>query len=174
MLTLLQRRTTNMDNLLIKVYKNRRLTVTLGVISHILSVLFVASFAMILGAIIYSEIYSDAAIVAASALVGYVAVSVMRKIIDAPRPYELYSFYEIKPKKKSGRSFPSRHAYSAFAIATLTFVLSTIFGFLFLALALVICVCRVLTGIHFIRDVVAGAIIGILSGVLGIVLIACF
>lgn len=163
-----------MENLLIKVYKNHRLRASLSTMSHVISVLFVISFAATVGAIIYSESYVDAAIVSLSALVGYIAVSVMRGVINAPRPYELYNFYEIKPKKKSGRSFPSRHAYSAFAIATLTFVLSTILGCVFLALALVICVCRVLTGIHFIRDVAAGALIGVLSGLMGIALITCF
>lgn len=160
-----------MEKLLINIYKNRKLSAFLNILSHIISVVFVAAFAMIAGIIIYSENYLDAIIIVTSAFVGFLAVSIMRAIINAPRPYELYSFYEIKPKKKSGRSFPSRHAYSAFCITTLMFVASTLLAYLMLALALVMCVCRVLTGIHFIRDVTAGALIGAVAGIMGILLI---
>ena len=63
-----------------------------------------------------------------------------------------------------GRSFPSRHAFSAFAIATCWFVASAS-----VAVALMTCAgalgwCRVLGGVHFPRDIVAGALAGILTG----------
>ena len=101
----------------------------------------------------------------------FFVVTVLRKLIDAPRPYELYSFYENAPKKKQGSSFPSRHVFSSFIIATLSYILSP---WLTAAVALVgvaLSVSRVLLGIHFVRDVVAGALIGITSGLIGLVLI---
>lgn len=172
--TFLQLLTSNMENLLIKVYKKPRLSAFLKMSSHIISAFFVLFFALILGVIIYSEIYIDALLVALTALVGYVALTLMRRLIDAPRPYELYGFYENKPKEKRGRSFPSRHAYSAFCIATLGFIISGILALIMLLLALLLCVSRVLLGIHFIRDVIAGALIGILSGALGISILYLF
>ena len=89
-------------------------------------------------------------------------------MIDAPRPYELYDFYENKPKEREGRSFPSRHAYSAFVIATIAFAYSIPLGIGLVLLGIALAVSRVLLGIHFIRDVVCGAIVGVISGLIGI------
>ena len=161
-----------MENLLIKVYKNPKLSAFLKISSHIISLIFVLFFAAVLGVAVYNKSYVDSVIIAVTALVGYLAVTLIRRLIDAPRPYELYGFYEIKPKDKRGRSFPSRHAYSAFCIATLGFTLGSILAPIMLVLALALSVCRVLTGIHFIRDVAAGALIGAVSGAIGICILS--
>ena len=128
-------------------------------------------FAFNLGYEIYLEQYFAAAKIALTLLIGFIFVSGAREIINAPRPYELYSFYDTKPKERSGRSFPSRHAYSAFAIATAAFSVHTALAASFLFLALIMCAARVLTGIHFIRDVLCGALLGTASGVLALLLI---
>ena len=52
--------------------------------------------------------------------VGFVLVTALRRIINRPRPYEAFDCLSVIPKDTKGKSFPSRHAYSAFAIA-LTF-----------------------------------------------------
>ena len=119
---------------------------------------------------LFSE-YTLAVGILVSAAVGLVLVSVVRIFIGAPRPYELYDFYEIKPRKRSGRSFPSRHAYSSFAIATLAALIHPLVALGTALVALSLCISRVLVGIHFIKDVVAGALIGIIAGVLGILII---
>jgi membrane-associated phospholipid phosphatase len=106
--------------------------------------------------------------VLASAALPFFAVGFVRMMIDAPRPYELYDFYETKPKERAGRSFPSRHAYSSFVIATIAFLYSVPLGIGLLLIGLALIASRVLLGIHFIRDVVAGAAIGIISGLIGI------
>ena len=161
----------NMEKILIKVYKNRRLSKAFGIISHIISALFVLAFLFCEAVMIYAEQYRAAISIASSALVGYLLVSAAREVLDAPRPYELYSFYEILPKKKKGKSFPSRHAYSAFAIAVLSYAVGFPIGASLTLLAFILCACRALLGIHFIRDLAAGAILGIISGVLGLLLI---
>lgn len=119
------------------------------------------------------EQYVTFAIVAVTALIGYVVVGIVRKLVNAPRPYELYDFFENVPKHKPGMSFPSRHAYSAFVLATLAWLVHPLITAALAILAAAICVTRVLVGLHFIRDVIAGALIGVLSGVTGI-LLACF
>lgn len=103
-------------------------------------------------------------------LLPFLLVTLLRRLINAPRPYELYDFYKVAPKNKSGRSFPSRHAHSAFAIGTLLTFFSVPLGTLMLFLALSLSVARVLLGIHFIRDVIAGALTGIGSSVIGILI----
>ena len=94
-------------------------------------------------------------------------VSLLRKYIGAPRPYEIYDFYEKKPKESEKNSFPSRHAFSIFAIGTLICFSYPTFGIVLILLGVVLCVCRVLLGYHFIRDVLAGALIGVTSSLIG-------
>ena len=161
-----------MEKMLTSVYKNRKLASALKIFSHAVSILGVLLFAFDLAFLTFFEKrYLVAVLVAVSAFVGYALVTLLRRLLNAPRPYELYSFYEIAPKDKAGSSFPSRHAYSAFAIATLTFIVSEILAVAFMILSVLMCVCRVLLGIHFIRDVSAGAIIGVIAGVIGILMI---
>ena len=38
--------------------------------------------------------------------VPFVFVSIVRRLIDAKRPYEIFDFYESPPKKKAGRFIP--------------------------------------------------------------------
>ena len=159
-----------MEKLLTSVYKNRKLSAFLKAFSVAVSLLCVLLFGFIIGYFIYLESYLKAALLGASAFVGFVAVTLMRKLIDAPRPYELYSFYEIAPKEREGNSFPSRHAYSAFCIAVLSFSVHPVIAAAFIFLAALMCAARVLVGIHFIRDVSAGAVIGALAGVIGLLL----
>ena len=103
-------------------------------------------------------------------------VGFARKIIGAKRPYEVYPFYEECPKRRffgkmqkdeGGASFPSRHAYSAFVVASAVVFICVPVGAVIALVAVLMCACRVLLGIHFIRDVLAGAIIGVMAGVLG-------
>lgn len=99
--------------------------------------------------------------------VSFLAVSGIRKLIDAERPYDKLHFRPLLNKTKHGESFPSRHVFSVFVIAMAFYytcipvgVVLTVFGVLMAAE-------RVVGGVHFLRDVLAGAAIGILSGVLG-------
>ena len=136
----------------------------LHLLSHAVSLLCVLMLGAHLAILLYRSEYANAAVIATSLFVGFVLVSLVRKAIDAPRPYELYDFYEDKPKEREGRSFPSRHAYSAFSIATAAFALHPVFGASFILLAALMCASRVLLGIHFIRDVACGALLGIIAG----------
>ena len=160
-----------MEKLLIKVYKKRGLSKALSITSHIISALFVLAFLFCVSVMIWAEEYRVALLFMSSSLAGFLLVSAAREVLDAPRPYEVYGFFEILPKKKKGKSFPSRHAYSAFVIATLSFAVGTLIGIGLTLFALIMCVCRALLGIHFIRDLVAGASLGIISGVIAILLI---
>jgi membrane-associated phospholipid phosphatase len=80
---------------------------------------------------------------------------------------ELYDFYKVSPKKKGGMSFPSRHAYSAFAIGTALCFESPLLGGILLLFSVLMCFARVLLGIHFLRDVLTGALVGTLSVLIG-------
>ena len=101
----------------------------------------------------------------------YIVVSLARKIINAKRPYEIYDFYEEPPKNKKGSGFPSRHVFSSFAIGTMICFFEPWLGIMVIASGMAMGMCRVLLGIHFMRDVIAGAMIGVLTSVIGMLIV---
>ena len=160
-----------MDKLLRKIAASRRAVDIFKLISFISSVGTSLIFLLQLTLLFVRGDYTLMIKVGSIAATGFVLVTVVRRIINAPRPYELRDFYMESPRSKVGESFPSRHAYSAFVIATLAWLLHPAFSILAAVLGLAITVSRVLTGIHFVRDVVTGALLGIASGVIGIIII---
>lgn len=97
----------------------------------------------------------------------FILVTVLRAIINAQRPYEKYNYTPVVHKETKGKSFPSRHTVSAFIIAMAFMYIQSTLGIIMLTVAAAIAVIRVLSGVHFIRDVVSGAAIGVIVGVLG-------
>lgn len=100
-------------------------------------------------------------------LLTLIAVSVVRALINAKRPYEVYGYTPAVNKNTHGKSFPSRHTVCAFIIAMAFLYVQTKLGVIMLLLAAAVGVTRVLAGVHFIRDVIGGAAIGVIVGVLG-------
>ena len=92
---------------------------------------------------------------------GFGAVSLFRRVYNAPRPYEALDIVPLKEKDKQGQSFPSRHVFSIFIIAMTLLRLSVPLGAVFLTFGVVLAWCRVILGVHFPRDVLAGAVVGI-------------
>ena len=156
-----------MEKLLFRVYKSKRASMTLKIVSHSSVIVSVLAYCVLLFLSFKSSVYEGVSVLL-SAAVPFLAVSAVRFLINAPRPYELYDFYEKKPKEKHGKSFPSRHVYSAFVIATLAFVYSIPLGVSLALIGVSLAAARVLLGIHFIRDVLCGALIGTVSGLIGI------
>ena len=104
----------------------------------------------------------------------FAVITLMRYLINSPRPYEVLDideFQVMREDRKSGRAFPSRHVFSAFLIGMLWLPYSVPFGVAALILGAFLGAERVLLGIHFIRDVIAGAAIGIVSGLIGILIL---
>lgn len=95
----------------------------------------------------------------------FVVVTVIRKAIDAPRPYEALDIQPLIPKNKKGESFPSRHVASAFVLAEAFWYINPFLGLLVGIMALLIAVIRPLAGIHFPRDVAAGALLSLALGI---------
>lgn len=162
------------EKFLKKIYEKKSLYRFLGIFSHFVSFLCVLAYTALLLLNFKDGRYIEILRLVIAAGVPFFAVGAARKIIKAPRPYEIFDFYESSPRKKtfSGEaegadSFPSRHAYSAFAIATLVFFAYPVLGGVLWGLAALMCAARVLLGIHFIKDVLCGALIGVCAGVLG-------
>lgn len=99
--------------------------------------------------------------------VSFLAVSGIRRLIDAERPYDKLHFQPLLNKHKHGESFPSRHVFSVFVIAMAFYYTCLPVGVVLTVFGVLMAVVRVTGGVHFPRDVLAGAVIGVLSGVLG-------
>lgn len=96
--------------------------------------------------------------------VGFAAVSLLRKALNFKRPYEELPITPLYKKETRGKSFPSRHVFSAFVIAAVSFRLNFILGAVFTLLGALLAACRVLSGVHYPKDVFCGAALGLLIG----------
>lgn len=99
--------------------------------------------------------------------ISFVLLSVFRSYMNAPRPYEKLDIIPIIDKDTAGNSFPSRHVFSTFVIAATIYHVFPGIGLILMFVGLILATMRVLGGVHFPRDVIAGALIGILSAWLG-------
>ncbi|SEW40364.1 phosphatase PAP2 family protein [[Clostridium] fimetarium] len=97
-------------------------------------------------------------------LVIFVLVSIIRKIIDSPRPYVVLNIEPLVKKDKVGESFPSRHVLSVCIIAVACFYINPWLGVFMSVIASLIAIIRVLAGVHFIKDVIVGAFISYVIG----------
>ena len=95
---------------------------------------------------------------------GFIVLSVIRKRMNWPRPYELGTFPPLLNREGKGSSMPSRHVFSAAIISTVAWGVHPLLSVLGLSLALLLAGVRVLAGVHFVRDVVVGFLSAILWG----------
>ena len=158
------------------VYSRRTLARILHILSEAATYLTVAAFGCFIGYTAVKNLTLCLSVLAVTAT-PFVAITLMRKIINAPRPYEAFeheALAKLKEKGRRGCAFPSRHVASAFIIGSaLCFILPPV-GISILALGVVLGVCRVALGRHFIRDVITGAAIGGISGTVGMLIVNIF
>ena len=100
--------------------------------------------------------------------VSFLVVSLFRGIYNSPRPYEALEISPLINKDTKGKSFPSRHVFSAVMIAMtyLFFFPYSWCGSCLLILGVILAILRVVSGVHHVSDVIVGAVWGILAGVL--------
>ncbi len=103
--------------------------------------------------------------------ISFVLLSIFRDRVNAPRPYEILDIDPLIRKNTKGHSFPSRHVFSVSVISCAFLYVQPWIGIVFLVCTVLLAVIRVLGGVHFPRDVAAGCLIGIVSGVIGFVLL---
>ena len=104
--------------------------------------------------------------------ISFVALTLVRKLINRPRPYEKFEMPPVMKKDTKGNSFPSRHVFSATMIA-MTFLLMSPWswlGLIFLVVSVLLAVVRVVSGVHYISDVIAGSFIAMFCAVMGYII----
>ena len=94
----------------------------------------------------------------------FVFVTVLRKLINRKRPYEVYDIPSVFKKETVGNSMPSRHTASAIIISLAMLKINLYLGIAFLLISLLIALSRIFAGVHFISDVIAGAVISLAAG----------
>lgn len=103
--------------------------------------------------------------------VSFALLSLVRKRLNRPRPYEVLDIRPIIRKDTKGKSMPSRHVFSIFVIgATYLWIFPPLGGVL-LGFGVLLAWVRVVGGVHFPRDVIVGGAAGLLAGLIGYVLI---
>ncbi|WP_173253769.1 phosphatase PAP2 family protein [Streptococcus sp. 5346] len=97
---------------------------------------------------------------------GFVILSLLRKKINAPRPYEVWEIVPLLDRDSPGQSMPSRHVFSATIISMACLHASLSLGVILLVFSALLGLVRVLGGVHYPKDVVVGYICGLAWGVL--------
>ena len=145
--------------------KNPRAVHSLRLINRLLTAVMYLVYPLLL---IYLFLKQQSQLIPAIFILGvsFILVSLMRKMINVPRPYEAWQINPLIQKDTQGQSMPSRHVFSATIISMAVLRLNPILGILFLVLSLVIAICRVIGGVHYPHDVAAGYLIGIICGLL--------
>lgn len=108
------------------------------------------------------ELFLESFIVPAGVFLG---ITILRIIIKEQRPYVRYGVAPVFAKDNKPDSMPSRHTACAFIIAMTMLRFNMWAGILYLFIAVLIAVSRVCAGVHYVRDVIIGALIAILCGI---------
>lgn len=129
-------------------------------------------FALILALVFY---FTEIKFFAYSLVFGVITlglmIEIMKLYIRRARPYIRLKKIRIVGPKASGRSFPSGHTGQAFFLASLIvhYYHANIYLLILLyATALLVGITRIYVGMHYPRDVLAGAILGTAWGIIGV------
>ena len=101
----------------------------------------------------------------ASAAVALAANQVISHLWDRSRPFVEHRAH-VFGSHAADSSFPSDHASASFAIAAAVLAFSPVAGALFVVAAVLISLGRLLIGVHYPTDVLAGAAVGVASALL--------
>ena len=101
---------------------------------------------------------------------GFVLLTLVRKWINQPRPYEAWKIVPLLDKDSSGNSMPSRHVFSATIISMACVHANLPAGLMLLVLSALLGLVRVLGGVHYPKDVLVGYSCGLFLGILFFIL----
>src|SRR5260370_11732344 len=109
---------------------------------------------------------------ALAAATGFVLFMVLKKIVARRRPCALEPSCWATLLPRDQFSFPSGHSITAFAVAVPLSYYFPATAPVLLALAVSVAFSRIILGVHFLTDVIAGSIIGSLLGYLAVTLVS--
>ena len=101
---------------------------------------------------------------------GFILLTIVRKWINQPRPYEAWEIIPLLDKDSAGNSMPSRHVFSATIISMACLHANLPVGLILLVLSALLGLVRVLGGVHYPKDVLVGYACGLIWGILFFIL----
>lgn len=90
----------------------------------------------------------------------------LKPLVQRPRPFQEISDIILLIKAPTDYSFPSGHTAASFAVATVFYKRYKKWFFPILFISILISFSRLYLTVHYFSDVLAGAFIGVLSGLL--------
>jgi undecaprenyl-diphosphatase len=118
------------------------------------------------------RLVSASAVAVVAAGVAVAAAAVIARVVDRPRPFVAHPQIHLFLAHAPDPGFPSDHATAAFAIAVVLLLRLGRSTLPVLLAAAALAVSRVLVGVHYPGDVLAGALLGTAAAVLACVLAA--
>lgn len=103
----------------------------------------------------------------------WLVVEFIKSLIRRPRPYSYLKDVRVVGMRARGKSFPSGHTSQAFYMATLLvqyFRGNIIISVVLYIVAVLVGTTRMYMGMHYPRDVLAGAVLGTFWGFIGVVI----
>ncbi len=153
-------------------YEHKALRKTMVAVERIIEISVILAYFASLIYCLYTSA-GKALLSAVTCIAALYLCTMLRVVCDKRRPYEVYETLPAIDKSTKGKSFPSRHLTSIAVISITLLSLNIPLGIIFLALTVLMGALRVLLGVHFIKDVVVGAAIGIIIGVIGMFVAPC-
>lgn len=129
-----------------------------------------------LGVVLFAVTYvlgyhGFATALALGSLTLWLLVTIIKALTDRARPFNLLRDVRVIGWRAQGLSFPSGHTAQTFFTVTLAisqFKLPVAIALVLYGLAIVVGFTRVYLGMHYPRDVIAGAILALIWGILGV------
>ena len=141
------------------------------IFNRLMTVLMTLAYLTLLGTNFVSKgVGQDLAAYILVPAVGFVLLTLVRKWVNQPRPYETWRIVPLLDKDSSGNSMPSRHVFSATIISMACLHANLLVGLVLLVLSALLGLVRVLGGVHYPKDVLVGYVCGLLWGILFFIL----
>ena len=99
-----------------------------------------------------------------------ILIALLKHIFCRPRPCDEHKNIKLLIRRPPDHSFPSGHALSSFAAATALAAAGSVIGIPALFLAALIAFSRLYLFVHYPADVLAGSILGVLTGIVSILI----
>lgn len=122
-------------------------------------------FLVILWAVFYSSRRMfNLSLLFLSIISSWFLAGILKDMFQYARPF--ITLHLVPLYREAGFSFPSQHAAVIASIATVMFLIHRKLAYLFVIFALLVGVSRVIIGVHYPSDIIAGFFVGIIVGLL--------
>ena len=134
------------------------------------TVLVYIAYILLCGALLLNRDPRLARVIAVPAAV-FLSGTWLRARLNSPRPYENGGVPPLLTNDTQGKSFPSRHVFSSSVISLAFSYVWPAAGIVMAVITLIVAALRVIGGVHWPRDVIAGLLYGCLLGWAGFYLL---